>query len=479
MCVDRVIDKLRERVKINVKKKKFENAMVVAGILSEIYYNYNQIYSDFELEDQLEIIGTNILKHESYIVNQNCVLFYDGFGLDLRGWALSYIKALSDLGYFIVYVCPCTSKNKIPHIMSELNKVKSEVVYLNLNCSHVNRAKEIDRIFKNYRPNAAFFYTTPYDVEGAIAFGNNESSTRFQIDLTDHAYWIGVKAFDYAIECREMGASLAVYERGIKKEQILKLDCAPYINLERDNKPLPFDIHSEKYIFTGGALYKTLGDPELLYYKTVSHILGTYNEIKFLYAGSGDDSEVTKLMDKYPNRVFLIDERQDFYELIKNSVLYLNSYPMFGGLMMRYAAIAHKIPITLKHDNDADGILINQDKLGIEFEDYNDYINEIDKLLSDDLYRKEQEYNVGQSVITADIFKKNIECIIKEHKTQYKFEIINRLNTNKFRKEYKNRYKKSVMYRTIAKKGQPIMIMQMPIVYLIGLIVRIKEKVVR
>ena len=55
---------------------------------------------------------------------------------------------------------------------------------------------------------------------------------------------------------------------------------------------------------------------------------------------------------------------------MEKCTLYLNTYPMFGGLMMRYAAMAGKIPITLKHGKDADGILIDQSKRKIEYASY-------------------------------------------------------------------------------------------------------------
>ena len=82
-------------------------------------------------------------------------------------------------------------KGKIPHIISEFNSNNTQIIYANKEISNIERIKQINSIFRNYRPKVAFFYTYPSDVEGAIAFSNNNSSTRIQLDLTDHAYWIG------------------------------------------------------------------------------------------------------------------------------------------------------------------------------------------------------------------------------------------------------------------------------------------------
>lgn len=479
MEIIQYIKKIKKIIDKQIETDNYEQALVSAKILSDIYYDYNQIYSDSALEQALLKIKMKVLTEESYLTDKKCVFFYDGFGLDLRGWAASYVRALTNLGYYVLYGCPKAAKGRIPHIISELDNSNSKIIYFNNSLGKIDKAKKIDSIFKSYKPSAAFFYTTPSDVSAAIAFSNNNSTTRFQVDLTDHAFWIGLNAFDYTIECRKMGASLALYERGINERQILKLDCAPYIILDKLEEPYPFDIYNCKYVFTGGALYKTLGDKDLLYYKTISYILDNFRDVKFLYAGNGDDSEIQKLIKKYPERVFYINERADFFEIIKNSLLYINSYPMFGGLMMRYAALACKVPITLKHDHDADGILIDQENLGIEFENYQDYLKEIYKLLSDEKYREQQENRVQNAVISEKAFAENIDLMIKEQKTKYSFDKIEKVDTSRFREEYKNRYNHLKLYETIAKKENISMLKYFPKEFIYVLYLKIKEKVFR
>lgn len=479
MEVEVYIDKLKKIIKREINKRNYENAFVAAKTLADIYYSYNQIYTDLELEDDLLFIRDYLLDKKEYATDNNCVLFYDGFGLDLRGWAASYVRAITKLGYKLIYMCPSNMKGNIPHILGEMDPTNSSVIYLDTNSSYVMKTEEIDSIFKKYTPGTAFFYTTPYDVCAAVAFSNNSSTTRIQIDLTDHAYWIGVNAFDYITECREMGASLAVYERNIEKDRIVKLDCAPYINYDKVDDPYPFDIYSEKYVFTGGALYKTLGDKQLLYYKTVRHILEKFEDIKFLYAGTGDTSEIEKLKNDYPQRVFHINERSDFYEIIKNCCLYLNSYPMFGGLMMRYAAMAGKIPITLKHGNDSDGLLINQASLGIEFENYDEYINEIDRLILDETYRHDKEKRLKSSVYDEDMFARELNRIIIEHKPKSSFNTIERYDTTEFRREYKKRFDRKKLYMCIVSKSNASLIRNFPIEFTMGALIKMKERILK
>lgn len=476
MNVDKVINKLKLLIDVDINNERYEKAINTVKTLAEVYYGYNQIYTDIELEEKLLFIRDNILSKNIYDVDKDCVFFYDGFGLDLRGLAVVYARALTSLNYHVIYACPDTMRGKIPRIISEFDMDKTEIIYINKSRRNIERIKQIDSIFTKYKPRSAFFYTTPWDVEGAMAFSNNSSTIKFQIDLTDHAYWIGINAFDYIINGREMGASIAHYERGISRNRLIKLDCSPYINRDICERPLPFDIRTTKYVFTGGALYKTLGDKGLLYYKTIDNILENFKDISFLYAGSGNDGEIKKIISKYPGRAYLIAERPDFYELIKHCILYINSYPMFGGLMMRYAALAGKIPITLKHSSDADGILFNQEKLGIEYDDYDEFINEIHRLLSDDIYRAKKEDMLINSVMTEDDFARNLNLLIEEKRTEYSFNNIEKFDTTEFRNEYKKRYTNEQLYKTIAKKSNIRLMRFFPKEFIWGVLSKMKER---
>ena len=436
--INRCLVKLMAIAETSVKRKNYNNALSALSSYCQIQYSINQIYSDSKAEELiLQISGKLVDVPEDYCGLNNTVLFYDGFGLDLRGWAASYAKALSSLDVNIIYVAPLKSKNEIPHIECEIEKGKGRVEFVDTCTSYTRWVTELNSIFCRYKPQIAFFYTTPNDVSGATVFNSYKGKVkRIQIDLTDHAFWIGCNAFDYAIESRLLGASNLVFHRGFSIAKVLKTDCCPYINRDINEEPLPFDIEKEPYIFSGGSLYKTFGDSELLYYKILESILYKHQSIKFLYAGSGDESELMKLKAKYPQRVFFIAERPDYFRLFEKCIFFLNTYPMFGGLMMRYAALAGKIPLTLKHKSDSDGILYDQNKLGIEFESYKEVIEEANKLIIDEDYRYHKEQLLSNSVMTEKRFADNVNRIIKSSKTDCVFEDIKEIDTTEFRQEY-------------------------------------------
>lgn len=295
-------------------------------------------------------------------------------------------------------------------------------------------------VFEKIKPRVAFFYTTPYDSSACAAFHMYaELSKRYLIDLTDHAFWLGKCANDYFLGSREMSAYIQHYQRRISKEKCIKLGVNLLIEENEDHSGLPFDVEKNRYVFSGGSLYKTLGDESNTYYKIVRHILEYHPDIKFIYAGSGDECQLIKILEDYPERAFHINERKDFYYIIKNSLLYLNTYPMFGGMMMKYSALAQRLPITLKHGVDSDGLLLHQEECRIEYGSYNELIEDVDRLLEDDNYRKEREKLLIGAVITEERFSKNIQSVIERNVTDYSHMFI-KLDTSKFRREYYNRF---------------------------------------
>ena len=443
--VDLFLKKLNIISENAINKNKYERAMAAISVSANLQYQYNQSYTDEKIENMILLISRNMeRKYQERIdkieINKNVILFYDGFGLDTRGVALMYLNALKKNGYHIVYVTNKDVKNKQPEIHKLMKGASITWNYIDMNKRYTKWVAELTETIINTKPKAMFFYTKPNDVSAAVSFSMfNKKIDRYLIDLTDHAFWLGVKSNDYFLGSREMSASNQYFKRHIEKEKMIKLGVNLIIEKNPDHKGLPFDVKKEKYIFSGGALYKTLGDDKNTYYKIVDHILKNNSEIKFLYAGSGDASEINKILNKYHNRAYLIDERKDFYYLIENSIFYLNTYPMFGGMMMKYAADAGKIPITLRHNKDSDGLLLNQEEAKIEYDTYEELIRDVDKLLMDSQYLKARESLLEGTVIKEERFVKNVRGVIENHRTDYKHEIIE-IDTSNFQKEFYERF---------------------------------------
>lgn len=439
----RFVDKLKNIANRAIKKGNYEKALAAIASCGRILNSFNQFYTDDALEEMLYKIA-DALKGQSCFEKKaeknETVFFYDGFGLDLRGVALMYLNALKKNGYKIIYVTNIRAQYKQENIKRAMEDADIVWEYVDMRKSYRNWTEKLFALILQYNPKSLFLYTTPYDVSGIVAFcmfaGRGD---RYLIDLTDHAFWLGKCAIDYCLGSREMSASIEHYKRGIEKDKLIKLGVNLLIEEHQNHEGLPFDVKNTRYIFSGGALYKTLGDENNTYYKIVDHILSNHADIVFLYAGSGDDSQLKKLRNKFGNRAIYIPEREDFFYLIENCVLYLNTYPMFGGMMMKYCAYAKKLPITLKHNNDSDGLLLNQKTAQIEYETMDELIADVDKLLTDAAYLRKREGLLEGTVITEERFVNNLKNTIENHKTDYNHSFLE-MDTTKFQAEYLERF---------------------------------------
>lgn len=469
---ENLIEKLKEIAKKAVYKKNYEKALSALSSCANVLYQYNQRYKDDEIENLLLKIGKELVSVPDYFRPKDTkpvqtVLFYDGFGLDLRGLAANMTKNIGALGYKLIYVTNKKSIGKQPHIIRELEDFDVDFIYIDMESSYVKWINDLNNIFLRYSPQVAYFYTTPYDVSGAVVFNNYKDRViRFLVNLTDHAFWIGLNAFDYCSASRAMSAWINLHERGIPLEKMYRNRTNIFIPEKIQLGDLPFDTKKYRYVFSGGALYKTLGDSNKYFYKMIEYIITKYPDINFLYAGEGDTTEFDKLIAKYPQRVFLVHEREDFYQIIKGAVFFLNTYPMFGGQMMRYAAYAGKLPVTLKHNDDGEGILFHQKELGIEFDTYDDVIAEIDKLLSDEEYRNIKESKLKIAVVTQEEAKKNFRQLIETQVSPLPV-TIEKFDTSEFRKKYIDRLDYELIEeQSIAKKVNYSLIKVFPWVFL-------------
>lgn len=458
LATEKMINKLKRITNRAILKGNNEKAMSAISIGCQILYEYNQCYTDDDFENGVISIAKRYQQQykEKLVVYQHrpdTVLFYDGFGLDTRGVAKMYLNALKKNGYHIVYVTDRNSQGQMPDTDAILEDADAECHYISFGTSYTKWAVSLLEIIFATFPKAMFFYTVPYDSAGAVAFATMDGrADKFLIDLTDHAFWLGTKCNDYFCGSREMSASNQVYERGIDRSKIIKLGVNVMVDAdEGDHSGLPFDPEKEKYLFSGGALYKTLGDERRDYYRIVDHVLGGHPDVFFLYAGEGDRSEMDKILRKYPERAFLISERKDFYWLIRHCTLYLNTYPMFGGMMMKYAALAGKIPVTLKHENDADGLLLDQASRRIEYETYEELTSDVDRLLSEPEYLKEREMLLQGSVISEERFVRNVRSTIENHRTDYEHGN-EHIDTSRFQKEFYERFNLKAVKKAASKR---------------------------
>ena len=467
VVVQRLLNKFAALTEKFLQKKKYNAALAAIRCSAYTQYSFNQCYTDAFLEEKLKQIAAEMKPAYQRQLSQlkadgNTVLFYDGFGLDTRGVAGMYLRSLKNNGYHIVYVTRASAQNSIPTLMDLLEDADAVCEFVDMGDSHQTCINALVQVFIRHRPKTLFFYTTPDDVAGCVAFHLYEGiGKRYLIDLTDHAFWLGTGCNDYFLGSREMSASNQLFGRGIPKEKLIKLGVNLVVDPLRQPEPLPFDVENSRYIFSGGSLYKTLGDVENTYYRIVDYILHNHKDVKFLYAGTGDDSQMRILLKKYPEQAFLIPERKDFYYLIAHSVFYLNTYPMFGGMMMKFSAHAKKIPVTLRHNADSDGLLLDQAAAKIDYDTYEALVEDVDRLLKDEQYLRSREALLEGKTITQQRFDNNLRSAIETQTTDYDH-AYEKQDTTEFIAEYYRRFNIAEVYRNICDKQNLPLLLRMP-----------------
>lgn len=478
--IDEFLYKVRNDIKECLIEKKYEDALILIRMSADIAYYYNQFYSDDILEGYLAEISKNIL-HDIEIkqTEKNNMLFYDGFGLNNRGLIQIYLKALCKIGK-VVYVTNYKYRNSIPDVLNILDDNDGISIFIK-DESFINQINFVDDIIAKYKPANMFMYTYPHDVVIPVVFNKYAGLIkRYQINLTDHAFWLGKNSFDYCIEFRDWGLSLSYYYRGIDKSKLVMLPYYPNINWEQEflGYPFPFDENKQRFIFSGGQLYKTLLGGDTSYYKIVDEILSKYEDIIFWYAGSGDRSEMDKLVNKYQDRVYLTEERKDFFQIMQRCKFYLSTYPICGGLMFQYAAAAGKIPITLKNGDFTGGFLFNQDRLKIEFAELDALLKEVDILLNDEKYLKYKNEIMLQSVMTLQMFEDEVKNLVNYGRSNIKYSLI-KYDIENFKLDYYNSMNVYRLARLVSRYKKWIIISKYKYLFIWGRTLRLYDNILK
>lgn len=412
--------KLEKIIEKGIVSGNMELAMQAVSAYASYLYKERETYTNAFLETSIRKIVESFPFSSEQPTQRNIktVLFYDGFGFDTRGLALIYLKGLSRLGYRIVYVTNSSAQKVQPVIREILKGYPVIWNYLSSGLSQVKRSQYLLNICEKYAPMYAFFYSWSEDASGVLAFQKMKRAKRFFINLTDDAFWLGTAAFDYCIEFRNYGYEISRNHRSIPENKLVKLPYYPYIDKKKSFEGFPIDVTGKRVVFSGGTLYKTFSEDNL-YYKIIGHILENFPDTIFIYAGYGDDSRLKELFQRFSGRVVHLSERKDLFQVMKHSYIFINTYPITGGLMTQYAVAAGLIPLTLDSGNESEGLLLNQAETGVFYDDYHMLLADIERIFSEDAYYLQKQKLLSQGLVTETEFQEELERIIKHHTSKF------------------------------------------------------------
>jgi len=426
-----IYNKLKRRAFLAFDAGDYNKCLNYIEISAKIASRFSWIFKDDDYEKLIKEMSECILKPvENYISDENRYVFYDSFSYDNRGLTQQYIRALMSQGANFLYITESSTRNNYSHqIFSEITKYEKADIYEVPR--DVPKRKKIEIIFEqivSFRPSKLLMHLSPNAVCPLVAISAlPKTIIKYQINLTDHAFWLGAKSLDYSLEFRPYGCTISQKERGINATQILLLPFYP-IASEIEFKGFPEECKNKVVIFSGGAYPKILGEDNL-FLNLVKQLLLANNNAIFLYAGSGDPLQIEKFISSngLSKRFILLGNRSDINEVFKNCDIYMSTYPLGGGLMAQFAAMNGKPIIaysTLDKKHSWTEETIGQwKKVKITHTNIDEFLSMAHRLISD----KENRVSIGEElkecVISIENFNKTFNQTINKNSNQIPYEI--------------------------------------------------------
>jgi hypothetical protein len=402
----------------------YDVAIKCAIMTAHIAYIFSWCFYDKELEILLKDLSTKILPAipGNYRTFERYV-FYDCYSLDNKGLTQQYIQAIMALNMEFIYITESSTADRRSRIIfNELSAYpKAKILEVPRNIKERNKIKYIYDAILTYHPTKLFMHLSPSAACAIVAFyALPKNIIKYQINITDHAFWLGNSCLDYSLEFRPYGCNVSLRNRAIKAEQILLMPYYPIVS-DQAFEGFPPQSTDKVIIFSGGAFYKVFGG-DGIYFKLVKRILDENSGVVFLFGGSGNTSIFDSFIKNngYEERFLMLGYRFDINEIFKHCDIYMNTFPESGGLMCQYAAMNGKPILSFVKDGsygcEAEQTICQLKQEAISFSDEEEFYKEAKKLIQSKDYRIEKGEKLRGCVINKDLFNKNFYDAILFHK---------------------------------------------------------------
>lgn len=415
-----------------LKNKKYLECLMSVKHACRLAYAFNWKFTDEELEDLVYNIAQQFNIKPNLYLESNRIVFYDNFAIANRGLTQQYIRGLIKLGYEILLII-----TKAPNEIDK--KMQSELAsYANVNVEYVplkksnllmDQIRTIIALVTAYKPARAFMHMMPWDVVGNVAWNALSFVERYQINLTDHAFWLGTKCSDYVLEFRNYGYNLSRQMRYLAKDKLLMLPYYPIYDIDADYEGIPEPLKGAVKLFSGGAVYKILGN-DFKFIKIINNILLRNPNTIFYFAGAQEQDVpgIISLIKKQGlrDRWVFLGNRRDIAKVMEHMDIYIGTYPIGGGLMTQIAAAAAKPVMCYQEPMLLDFTNIEQlfhTNLNHEFvfatSNLNEFNNIIDELIHSSNKRSLYGKLLQSLLLTRMDFENELRNILKRKRKIY------------------------------------------------------------
>lgn len=422
------VTKVQSRLK-SLMSEKLEQGDVQATIeiidtFSDFTQRFNNIMRDSEIEGFLKEIAKRFIpiSEATSKCDGKTIIFYDQVGTTIC-LGVQYLRALHDLGYSIIYIYECWVHDVSPQLLKIIKPWCSKIYTFNsrgdlFDAEKVFLGVKINRLINSINTNKILLHPASSGALGQSVLYSLKGYDIYRIVPGDHHFFIGYDYVKRFLEFRKFGISNAIYNRGLKPEQIVRLPYYPIIDNIGNFGGLPSQLEGKVIFMAAGATYKFIGSD--IFLKFIDWILETPNTA-FIFVGEAPAYFVNHAkQEKYKDRFFILGYRKDFIQIIQHIDVLICSYPFGGGLICQTAAYFEKPLLVYRKPEELEEYIVedllgdNGDDLSITDTSLDSFHKHINRLATSEEIRISEGKNAKKLLQTETAFTTGLDKVLKD-----------------------------------------------------------------
>lgn len=306
-------------------------------------------YADFRLEQHLLAYSKTLFKEKDNVAQVESVKFLH-VGTTLLGVGghsrvlMNWIDHDAGRTHELVLT---NQQEPIPEFIAEVlerNQVKVHCIPADL-----STAEKAQTLYEIYAAGCdqVILHHHPNDLVPILAFGHLRERNITCYNHADHLFWVGASIVERTIEYMELGAAYSQKYRGIQQTDVIEFPPdLSYVGLTDRSLKNRLKIPEEHTVAVAiVSPYKLRPTSSVNFFETVDKMLREIAALTVILVGVGEDdfAEMTDLSRH--ERLLLPGRVEDVTGFVAIADLYLESYPMSGGLALIDACRAGVVPV--------------------------------------------------------------------------------------------------------------------------------------
>jgi len=426
--IGQTYEAMRAQGRRSIEAGDYATATRLIEAAATIAYNFNWVYTDDELEAQVRAISSAVVRSTAFTPQPGRVVFYDSWGMANRGLTQQYVRALVTQGIEFLFVFENESASHSRAVRAELEAYgRCEVFAVDQSLPLAARLQATYSRIQTFRPEKLLMHITPWAVEALAVFHALTPVTKYLVNLTDHAFWLGSSVLNYCIEFRSYGCTVSLEKRRLRRDQLLLLPYYP-ITSGDPFQGFPEAARDRLIVLSGSSYYKIYGRNGK-YFQLARRLLQENPECVLLFAGGGDGQRIERFIadNRLQGRFILLGSRSDISQVFAHCDIYLGTYPMCGALMTQLAA-AHSKPVLAYTTPDLPGNFVEAiiSAAGCPpttFTDEQALFAEARKLMLSKVYREDRGRALCRVLTTPEDFNRSLSKAIERNRSPLPVEL--------------------------------------------------------